>query len=88
MEQVVLQDLPKTASSFFSIIADENFRTTSLGRDTWKTVIASQASLQSVCNREGFNVKADLADSNKARVTIGILGNEGSDPNDYGTVSS
>ena len=42
-----------------------------MGRDTWKTLLGSQASLQLNCNREGFNL--DEIFIGKAR--IGILGN-------------
>jgi len=65
----------KTASSLYSLIADGKYRSTSLGRDTWKSLIGSQASLQTNCNREGFNVASD--DRPKAR--IGILGNNEND---------
>lgn len=46
----------KQASSLQSLIADGNHRPTSLGRDTWKSLIGSHASLQPNCNLEGFNV--------------------------------
>ena len=65
----------KTARSLYSLIADGKYRSTSLGRDTWKSLIGSQASLQTNCNREGFNVASD--DRPKAR--IGILGNNEND---------
>jgi len=71
--------MEKTASSLYSLIADGDYRATSLGRDTWKMLIGSEASLQPICNREGFNVVADMIESHKAKVRIGILGNEGSD---------
>ena len=45
------------ASSLFSLIADGQYRATTLGRDTWKSLIGPAASLQSGCSREGFNVK-------------------------------
>ena len=48
----------KTAESLYSLIADGKYRATSLGRDTWKKVVGSQASLQQNCNKEGFNVEA------------------------------
>ena len=60
------------ANSLYSLIADGNYRATSLGRDTWKTLIGSQASLQHNCNKEGFNA-VGTSSSSKAR--IGILGN-------------
>ena len=63
----------KQANSLYSLIADGKYRATSLGRDTWKNLIGSQASLQPNCNREGFNAVCDGAGRPKAR--IGILGN-------------
>ena len=56
-----------------SLIADGVYRATSLGRDTWKSLIGSQGSLQRHCNKEGFNVATNIHNS-KAR--IGIIGNE------------
>ena len=47
------------ARSLYSLIADDEYRATSLGRDTWKKLIGSQASLQANCNKEGFNVLSD-----------------------------
>ncbi|KAL9953469.1 hypothetical protein ACROYT_G040891 [Oculina patagonica] len=67
---VVIQ---KTADSLYSLIADGQFRATSLGRDTWKALLGSQGSLQLNCNREGFNAVSDSGWAPKAR--IGILGN-------------
>ncbi|KAL9953471.1 hypothetical protein ACROYT_G040893 [Oculina patagonica] len=63
----------KAADSLYSLIADGQFRNTSLGRDTWKTLLGSQGSLQLNCNREGFNAASDYVWLSKAR--IGILGN-------------
>ena len=45
----------------------------SLGRNTWKTLIGSQASLQTGCNKEGFNVASS---SSYAKARIGVLGND------------
>ena len=64
----------KQASSLYSLISDGQYRATSLGRNTWKTLIGSQASLQHNCNKEGFNAAGSVQGSSKAR--IGILGNE------------
>ena len=38
-----------------------------MGRDTWKTLIGLQASLQLKCNKEGFNVVCNDVNS-KARI--------------------
>ena len=61
------------ARSLYSLIADNIYRNTSLGRDTWKELIGSQASLQSKCNKEGFNVLFGSKQQSKAR--IGIVAN-------------
>ncbi|PFX24564.1 hypothetical protein AWC38_SpisGene10818 [Stylophora pistillata] len=70
-------DHPKTAESLFSLIADGEYRITSLGRNTWKSLLGSEASLQPYCNREGFNAHTPSSDHPKVR--IGILGNEQND---------
>ena len=64
-------------SSLYSLIADGIYHKTSLGRDTWKTLIGSEASLQTNCNKEGFNAVGSNSRSSKAR--IGFLGNENND---------
>lgn len=64
----------KTASSLYSLIADGNYRATTLGRNTWKSLVGSQASLQSNCNKEGFN--AVSGDYPHSRARIGIIGNQ------------
>ena len=66
--------LSKRANSLYSLIADGNYSATSLGRDTWKSLIGSSASLQPKCNMEGFNCKSDKKYCGKAR--IGFLGND------------
>ena len=63
----------KNGTSLYSLIADGSRRPTSLGRDKWKTLIGPQASLQTNCNREGFNAIGDKNVYSKAR--IGIIGN-------------
>ena len=67
----------QSANSLYSLIADGQRRATSLGRDTWKTLIGSQASLQHNCNKEGFNVKCTEISHSKAR--IGIVSNNNDD---------
>ena len=66
----------KTANSLYSLIADGQFRNTSLSLDTWKKLIGSNASLQTNCTKEGFNANGsnDVGKGSKAR--IGIVGNE------------
>ena len=63
----------KQANSLYSLIADGQYRSTSLGRDTWKSLIGSDASLQKNCNKEGFNAVGDDPGHSKAR--IGIISN-------------
>ena len=65
----------KQANSLYSLIADGNYRNTSLGRNTWKKLIGSQASLQRNCNREGFNAVGDVRGSH-AKARIGIVSNQ------------
>ena len=60
----------KQANSLHSLIAERKYRSTSLGRDTWKTLIGSQASLQNNCNKEGFNVECDGITFSKAGIGI------------------
>ena len=62
------------ANSLYSLIADGQFRSTSLGRDTWKSLIGSEASLQYNCNKEGFNAVSSGIRGSKAR--IGIISND------------
>ncbi|KAL9954064.1 hypothetical protein ACROYT_G041555 [Oculina patagonica] len=69
--------IDKTADSLYSLIADGVHRSTSLGRDTWKTLIGSQASLQSNCNMEGFNARCYWDASSRAR--IGFVANNDDD---------
>jgi len=68
----------KQANSLYSLIADGQYRANSLGRDTWKMLIGSQASLQLNCNKEGgFNVVDNPTSFSKAR--IGIISNNAND---------
>ena len=67
----------KQANSLYSLIADGQYRNTSLGRDTWKSLIGSEASLQKNCNKEGFNAVGGKPSNSKAR--IGIISNQQND---------
>ena len=63
------------ADSLHSLIADGQYRNTTLGRDTWKSLIGSESSLQPNCNKEGFNVKWTFSSISLKAARIGILGN-------------
>ncbi|KAL9952950.1 hypothetical protein ACROYT_G040283 [Oculina patagonica] len=76
-QQINFIVINKQANSLYSLIADGQYRATSLGRNTWKTLIGSQASLQTNCNKEGFN--AESTRSNHAKARIGIVGNNEND---------
>lgn len=78
-EQVNFIMINKTADSLHSLIADGEYRNTSIGRDAWKSLLGSDGSLQLNCNREGFNAHTPFSGRPKAR--IGILGNEQNDCN-------
>ena len=67
----------KQVNSFYSLIADGQYRSTSLGRDTWKSLIGSDASLQKYCSKEGINAVGDDPGHSKAR--IGIISNNQDD---------
>jgi len=69
-QQINFIVINRQADSLYSLIADGQYRATSLGRNTWKTLIGSQASLQYKCNREGFNVECDVSAASKARIGI------------------
>ena len=77
-QQIRFIVINQQANSLYSLIADGQYRNTSLGRDTWKSLIGSKASLQIGCNREGFNAKSDQQNSGKdmGKARIGILGND------------
>ena len=69
------------ARSLYSLIADGKYRATSLGRNTWKKLIGSRASLQPYCNKEGFNAidtkgSDCISGLQCSKARIGILGNE------------
>ena len=76
-QQIKFLVINKQANSLHALIADGKYRATSLGRNTWKTLIGSRASLQTRCNKEGFNIIGKEKGSSRAR--IGILGNNQND---------
>ena len=71
-QQINFIVINKQADSLYLLIADGQYRATSLGSNTWKTLIGSQASLQTKCNKNGFNVVGNSNFHSKAR--IGIIG--------------
>ena len=73
-QQLKFMVINKQAKSLYSLIADGNYRNTSLGRNTWKQLIGSQSSLQLNCNKEGFNTLCI-----GQRMRIGILSNNEDD---------
>ena len=77
-QQIKFIVINQQANSLYSLIADGQYRSTSLGRDTWKSLIGSGASLQKACDREGFNAKSDEQSLGRdlAKARIGIIGNE------------
>ena len=77
--QIKFVVINKHTNSLYSLIADDIYRATSLGRNTWKALIGSQASLQTNCNKEGFNVVSPTTSQTKAR--IGIISNQEDDCN-------
>ena len=82
-QQINFIVINRQASSLYSLIADGEYRATSLGRDTWKKLIGSQASLQLNCNKEGFNAVGTASDHSEAR--IGYIANQ---ENNCGTCDS
>ena len=62
-------ELPYKSRSLYDVIKTDNYVSTSLGRNKWKSLLAS-GSLQQYCNKEGFNVIAG-----NLRVRIGIISN-------------
>ena len=67
----------KQADSLYSLIADGHHRATSLNRETWKSLLGPEGSLQPHCNIQGFNAAGAKSDQPRAR--IGIIGNEQND---------
>ena len=74
--------ITKTSDSLYSLIADGQYRPTLLGRNNWKSLLDSSASLQRKCNKEGFNTFCTgfRYDKKPPKARIGIVGNDGFDP--------
>ena len=70
--------LEQAAPSLHSLIADGVYRKTSLGRNSWKSLVPG-ASLQVNCNKEGFNSRGPINGLSRARARIGFVGNNQDD---------
>jgi len=79
-QQINFVVINKQGDSLHSLIADGQYRATSLGRNTWKSLLGSHASLQYNCNKEGFNTACS-----GRRARIGIMSNN---ENDCGSCDS
>ena len=79
-QQLRFTVIDRKADSLYSLIADGQYRAISLGRETWKSLIGSDASLQLNCNREGFNtVDVNRIDVYHSEARIGIVANQEND---------
>ena len=76
-QQVRFIVINKQADSLYSLIADGQYRATSLSREKWKSLLGPDGSLQQHCNIQGFNSAGAISDQPKAR--IGIISNEQND---------
>ena len=66
----------QSANSLYELVADGTYRNVSVGRNKWKSLIGPQASLQTNCNKEGFNV---VHTSSQSKARIGIIANNEND---------
>jgi hypothetical protein len=62
------------ASSLFNIIAGDTFTKTNIQKSKWKSLMKG-TSLQSYCNKEGFNVREEQS-NRKSYVRIGLVANQ------------
>ncbi|XP_078378774.1 uncharacterized protein LOC144661935 [Oculina patagonica] len=68
--------LNTAARSLHSLIADGNYRATSVGRDAWKSLIVG-SKLQQICNKEGFNTLSEITVGGvPTAARIGIIAND------------
>jgi len=70
--------IDKQAISLYSLLADNRYKGTNIGRDKWKSLL-SESSLQPNCNMEGFNVMSPTGTSDAAITRIGIISNNEGD---------
>ena len=74
-QEVRFAVIDRQADSLHSLIADGQYRNTSLGRDAWKALIGSQGSLQRYCDKEGFNALTGGSNT-QVQTRIGIISND------------
>ncbi|PFX22538.1 hypothetical protein AWC38_SpisGene12928 [Stylophora pistillata] len=67
-QQLSLIVINMQADSLYLLIADEKYRNTSLGRDTWRSLIGPQASSQIHCNKEGFLLLSQSAHTGRIKL--------------------
>lgn len=72
--QIAFIVMKKEARSLYSLIADGQYSATSMGRNQWKALMGVDATLQTFCDYEGFNVVC--SDSAGSRARIGIVNND------------
>ncbi|XP_028415955.1 uncharacterized skeletal organic matrix protein 5-like [Dendronephthya gigantea] len=73
--------LDYAASSLYNVIGEGSFKSTSAGKEAWKSLITGSA-LQENCNREGFNIKVASESEDFAtyvHVRIGVVANNEND---------
>ena len=70
--------IDKEAASLYSLLADNKYRETNIGRDKWKSLL-SDSSLQLNCNMEGLNVISPTGTPDSAITRIGIISNNEGD---------
>ena len=61
------------ASSLFYVIAGGTSTRTTVGKDSWKSLIAG-SSLQNNCNNQGFNIEGESGDL-YTKVRLGLIAN-------------
>ncbi|XP_028415891.1 uncharacterized protein LOC114539456 [Dendronephthya gigantea] len=73
--------LDYAASSLYKVIGEGSFKSTSAGKEAWKSLINGSA-LQENCNREGFNIKVGSGSgyfSSYIHLRIGVMANNEND---------
>jgi hypothetical protein len=67
--------LQYNARSLHSVIKDENFKRTSVGKEAWRSLI-DDSSLQKNCNIEGFNINGVFTNSQRGmKIRVGLMAN-------------